>query len=279
MEVNYSFHHAMVLVNDVSLAATDYAGLGFTISEGGRLGNGGLQNAVVLFPDGSNLELLGFRPRWLLPGLQILKRAGLLSFIIHRRSWMVRRIILKAAANKGLLDFFVLSGSIEDDVELARRRGLGLEGPLPFSEVLADGQDISWLLASPYALDVPFIIEYLTQKPGGEHHPNGAEGVAGVTVAVTDLDASVARYKQLLGVDPSEGAASPLPEARTVDFPLGPTTITLAMPVGKSDSLRGHLAKRGEGPYALRLRTTNSGSTGMLDPARTHGARLELVPE
>ena len=278
MEVKYSLDHAMILVNDVCLAAADYAGLGFKISEGGRLGNGGLQNAVVLFPDGSHLELLGFRRRWLLPGLQLLKRVGLLSLILRRRSSIVRRIMLKAAASKGLLDFFVSSGSIEDDVEQARRRGLRLERPLPFSEVLSDGQEISWLLASPHALDVPVIIEHSMQMPGGEHHPNGVEGVAGVTVAVTDLDASVARYKQLLGFDPSEGASA-LSEARTVDFPFGPPTITLATPDGKSDSLRGHLARSGEGPYALRLRTAKSGRVGMLDPARTHGARLELVPE
>ena len=277
MEPRFSFDHAMVLVNDVSLAATDYAALGFTVVKGGQVGNGWLQNAGVLFPDGTYVELLGFRRRWVLPALRILKRTGLLSLIFRRRSWIERRFLLKAAASKGLLDFAVLSGSIEDDVELAHRRGLGLEGPLPFSLVRPDGQDISWLQASPYALDVPFIIEYVTQRSGGEHHPNGAEGVAGVTVVVTDLDASVARYKQLLGVEPSEGAASPLPEAQTVDFPLGSATITLATPVGKSDSLRGHLARGGEGPYTLRLRTTKSGSAGMLDPARTHGARLELV--
>ena len=279
MEPRYSFDHAMILVNDVSLATTGYAGLGFTILEGGQVGNGWLQNAGVLFLDGSYVELLGFRRRWVLPALRILKRAGLLSLILSRRSWIERRFLLKATASKGLLDFAVLSGSIEDDVGLARRRGLGLEGPLSFTLVRPDGQDISWLQASPYAPDVPFIVEYVTQRSAGEHHPNGAEGVAGVTVAVTDLDASVARYRQLLGVDPSEGAASPLPEARTVDFALGSSTITLATPVGKSDSLRGHLARRGEGPYALRLRTTKSGSAGMLDPARTHGARLELVPE
>ena len=277
MEVNYSFDHAMVLVNDVSLAATDYAALGFTVAKGGQVGNGWLQNAGVLFPDGSYVELLGFRRRWVLPALRILKRAGLLRLILPRRSWIERRFLSKAAARKGLMDFAVLSGSIEDDVELARRRGLGLESPLPFSLVRPDGQDISWLQASPYALDVPFIVEYVTQRSGGEHHPNGAEGVAGVTVAVTDLDASAARYRQLLGVDPSEGAVSPLPEARTVDFVLGSATITLATPAGKSTSLRGHLARQGEGPYFLKLRTSRSISAGTLDPTRTHGARLELV--
>lgn len=206
MEPRYSFDHAMVLVNDVSSAITGYAGMGFTIAEGGQVGNGWLQNAGVLFLDGSYVELLGFRRRWVLPALRILRRAGLLSLILARRSWIERRFLLKAAASRGLLDFAVLSGSIEDGVELARRRGLGLEGPVPFSLVRPDGQDISWLQASPYALDVPFIVEYVTQRSGGEHHPNGAEGVAGVTVAVTDLDASVARYRQLLGVDPSEGA-------------------------------------------------------------------------
>ena len=62
MEPRYSFDHAMVLVNDVSSATTSYTGMGFTIAEGGQVGNGWLQNAGVLFLDGSYVELLGFRP-------------------------------------------------------------------------------------------------------------------------------------------------------------------------------------------------------------------------
>ncbi len=279
MEVNYSFDHAVVVVNDLSAATADYSALGFTVTQGGEHENGQTHNALMVFPDGSSLELLGFRHRWALPALRILKRIGVLRLGVSRRPPVERRFVQKFAVGKGLVDFALLSRSIEDELDAVRRRGLPIEGPLPFGRVQPDGQRVSWLLSVPLAPDLPFLIGQLTLERGREHHPNGAEGVAGVTVAVTDLDASVARYKQLLGVDPSEGAASPLQGARIVDFPLGSTTITLATPVGESDSLRAHLAKRGEGPYALRLRTTKSGSAGMLDPDRTHGARLELVPE
>ena len=142
-----------------------------------------------------------------------------------------------------------------------------------------DGQRVSWLWGVPLAPDLPFLIGDVTPSREREHHPNGVEGVAGIAVAVTDLDASVRRYRALLGVEPSEGSASPLPEARTVDFELNSTTITLATPDSKTSPLRGHLARRGEGPYALRLRTSNSEYAGTLDLMRTHGARLELVPE
>ena len=43
--------------------------------------------------------------------------------------------------------------------------------------------------------------------PEGEvrRHPNGATGIAGVTVAVADVEASLARYRAFLGPDAVSG--------------------------------------------------------------------------
>ncbi len=279
MEVNYTFDHAVVLVNDLSSATRDYTALGFAVTQGGEHENGQTHNALMVFPDGSFLELLGFRRRWALPALRILKRIGVLRLGVSRRQPMERRFVPKFAVGKGLVDFALLSRSIEDDLDAVRRRGLAIEGPLSGGRVQPDGQRVSWLWGVPLAPDLPFLIGDVTPSRERGHHPNGVEGVAGIAVAVTDLDASVRRYNALLGVEPSEGSASPLPEARTVDFELNSTTITLATPDSKTSPLRGHPARRGEGLYALRLRTSNSANAGTLDLIRTHGARLELVPE
>lgn len=279
MEGNYSFDHAVVVVNDLSAATADYSALGFTVTQGGEHENGQTHNALMVFPDGSYLELLGFKRRWALPALRILKRIGVLRLGVSRRPPMERRFVPKLAAGKGLMDFALLSRSIEDELDAVRRRGLAIEGPLPGGRVQPDGQRVSWLLGVPLAPDLPFLIGDVTPSREREHHANGVEGVAGLTVGVADIDASVTRYKALLGMEPSEGSAMPLPETRTVDFTLDSATITLATLTGKSSPLRGHLARRGEGLYALRLRTPKSASAGMLDPARTHGAGLELVTE
>lgn len=279
MEGNYSFDHAVVVVNDLSAATADYSALGFTVTQGGEHENGQTRNALMAFPDGSFLELLGFKRRWGLPALRILKRIGILRLGVSRRPPVERRFVPKLAAGKGLMDFALLSRSIEDELDAVRRRGLAIEGPFPGGRVQPDGQRVSWLLGVPLAPDLPFLIGDVTPSRERDHHANGVEGVAGVTVGVADIDASVGRYKALLGLEPSEGSAMPLPETRTVDFTLGSATITLAMPTGKSSPLRGHLARRGEGIYALRLRTPKSASAGLLDPARTHGAGLELMPE
>lgn len=279
MEGNYSFDHAVVVVNDLSAATADYSALGFTVTQGGEHENGQTHNALMVFPDGSSLELLGFKRRWALPALRILKRIGVLRLGVSRRPPVERRFIPKFAAGKGLMDFALLSRSIEDELDAVRRRGLAIEGPLPFGRVQPDGQRVSWLLSVPLTPDLPFLIGDVTPSRERDHHANGVEGVAGITVGVADIDASVARYKALLGMEPSEGSAMPLPETRTVDFTLDSATITLAMPTDKSSPLRGHLARRGEGIYTLRLRTPKSASAGMLDPARTHGAGLELAPE
>jgi catechol 2,3-dioxygenase-like lactoylglutathione lyase family enzyme len=279
MEGNYSFDHAVVVVNDLSAATADYAALGFTVTQGGEHENGQTHNALMVFPDGSSLELLGFKRRWALPALRILKRIGVLRLGVSRRPPVERRFVPKFAAGKGLMDFALLSRSIEDELDAVRRRGLAIEGPLPFGRVQPDGQRVSWLLSVPLAPDLPFLIGDVTPSRERDHHANGVEGVAGVTLGVADLDASVARYKALLGREPNEGSAITLPEARTMGFMLDSATITLAMPIGHSRHLRSHLAQRGEGPYALRLRTSNSEYVGTLDLIRTHGARLELVPK
>jgi hypothetical protein len=46
-----------------------------------------------------------------------------------------------------------------------------------------------------------------------------------------------------------------------------------------ADALRARLETRGEGPYALALRTSDATSVGTLDQARTHGVPIELVAE
>ncbi len=95
-------------------------------------------------------------------------------------------------------------------------------------------------------------------------HPNGVSGIAGLTVAVAALDASVARYRALLGGDESGPA-----------FTLGAATIELAGP--DSGGVRERLAARGEGIHALALRVDAAANAGPLDLGRTHGASIELV--
>jgi len=131
---------------------------------------------------------------------------------------------------------------------------------------------------------VPFLCGDVTprslrvQEGDVRRHDNGVTGVASVTVAVRDVEASRARYAALLGT----GADAPVVEAeilggpaRTATLPLGPrTTVTLASPSGTDGALAQALASRGEGPVAAVFRGK---TTGNLDPRLAHGAQLAIT--
>jgi hypothetical protein len=254
--------HIVILVNDLAATIVDYTALGFTVTPGGEHTGGATHNALVVFADDAYLELIAF------------KRPA------PEHHWYRH-----SALGEGLIDFALLPTAIEADLAAARERGLAIEGPFPGGRLRPDGQQVAWQSGRALTPDLPFLCGDVTPRAlrvpeGAERaHANGVTGVAGLTVAVADLGASVARYRALLGTPEREGALSNLPSAaRTATFTLGNTTITLATPADDSDTpLSARLASRGEGPFTLALRGLNQGAT--FDLSLAHGARMELVAE
>jgi catechol 2,3-dioxygenase-like lactoylglutathione lyase family enzyme len=256
--------HIVILVSDLAAASADYAALGFTVMPGGEHTGGATHNALVIFADDTYLELIAFkRPE---PG---------------HRWWR------HSAAGEGLVDYALLPGAIEADIAAARARGAAYEGPASGGRLRPDGQQVSWQLGMPPTPDLPFLCGDVTPRalrvPAGavRQHPNGVIGISGLTIVVDDLEASVARYRALLGRDPVEQLAA-APGAHFAAFALGGATITLAAPStdiapNGEGSLRARLAARGEGPYALALRTGSAANAGSLDQGHTHGVPIELV--
>lgn len=258
--------HVVILVGDLTRASADYAELGFTVVPGGTHADGVSHNALVIFGDGTYFELIAFTQpaqdhRW----WQLSQRGG-----------------------AGLIDYALLPGDIIQDVSDARARGLALDGPTSGGRVRPDGERLAWQSARARTSDVPFLCADSTPRvlrvPEGDarQHENGAQGIAGVTIAVDDLEASVARYQALLG---EPFVASPAVVAglgmRAAAVYLGGTRITLASPSEASGpagaALREHLARQGEGPYAVAVAVHSGTRLGALDPRQTHGARLEFV--
>ncbi len=257
--------HLVILVEDLAAASADYAALGFAVTPGGEHADGATHNALVVFADDTYLELIAFR------------RAA-----PEHRWWR------HTALGPGLIDFALLPGAIEQDVAAARARGLSLDDPRPGGRRRPDGQRVAWQTALPATPDLPFLCGDVTPRelrvPAGDarRHPNGATGIAALTVAVADLDASAARYRALLGRD----LVQPLPTApagaRFAAFAIGDAAIMLAQPAGDGETsaaLEARLAGRGEGPFALALRAGGGASAGPLNPACAHGVPIELVVE
>jgi len=240
--------HIVILVDDLAAASADYAALGFTVTPGGEHTGGATHNVLVVFADDTYLELIAF------------KRPA------PEHQWFRH-----AAIGEGLIDFALLPGAIEDDIASARERGLAIEGPTPGGRLRPDGQRVAWRTGRALTPDLPFLCSDVTPRalrvPEGaaRQHANSVTGIAGLTVAVADLDASAARYRALLGT-----------YEHGLTFRLSTAMIVLAGS-DSGDMARERLARRGEGPLALTLRINIAGSAGTLDPTRAHHVPIELI--
>jgi catechol 2,3-dioxygenase-like lactoylglutathione lyase family enzyme len=263
----HSIDHIVILVNDLEQAIADYTALGFTVVRGGEHPGRATHNALVAFVDGAYLELIAFqRPAE------------------EQRWWQ-----LGQRGGEGLVDYALLPSSTADVVAAARSRGLELEGPTDGGRLRPDGERLRWQTARAATSDLPFLCGDLTPRslrvPEGEacQHANGVLGVAGLTIAVADLDATLVRYQALLDEVAAISPPAPIPGLgiRAATVRLGAAQLTLVSPLGEAGlagvALHEHLAVWGEGPYAVAFLAAAWGNIGPLDPLRAHGARLELV--
>ena len=283
MGTAFSLDHVVVHVDDLDTGIADFTALGFTVIRGGEHPRMGTHNALITFADGSYLELIAFKRRSGPPPVKMPKHVRAEELKAEQASPAARHMRAWETAGEGLVDFALVPETIEDAMAAARRRGLDLEGPLPGGRVRPDGRQVSWQLGIPDAFDLPFLCADVTPRalrvPEGaaREHANGVTGIEGILILVTALAITVPRYRALLDIGPAPGSAFVWPDARAADFPLGTTVISVAEPITHSGPLWDHMNRSGEGPYALTLRTSDQTREGVLDLARTHGARIALV--
>jgi hypothetical protein len=205
---------------------------------GGTHRDGTTEMSIVGFDDGSYLELIGLageeRPaRW--PAV-ITEDGG-------PTAWAIR-VEDVARTAKDLID-----------------RGVQVRGPIHDHRERPDGTRVEWdhcLFGGPSARQVfPFAITDRTPRsyrvsptPGVANSP--LRGIGEVVVAVTDLDAAVARFKRVFRLPAPERATHDHFQAHVAHFPGQP--LTLAEPRGKS-WLRGRLDAFGPRPVGVLLVT------------------------
>jgi catechol 2,3-dioxygenase-like lactoylglutathione lyase family enzyme len=250
--------HLVIVVSDLEAAAEDYRSLGFTVVPGGRHPGVGTYNALIAFSDSSYIELIGFyQPRadhrWWAP----LQRGG------------------------GLVDFCLQTDDLAGDLQTLRRAGVDIGDPEARNRRRPDGVEIRWTFAlarGPNRGVAPFIIADVTGRdvrvPAERSHANGVTGIGTVTVAVSDVAAVRYWYAQVLG-RPGEDIRRADVSGAGVRFMMGPHTFDFVAPVDVRSPLVDWLGQRGSSPYAVTL-TASAHRPGLLDPGKTHGARLSV---
>src|SRR5688572_2537486 len=86
--VSLQLDHVIIAVHDLQTAIDDYRRLGFTVLKGGTHANRATENALVVFVDGSYLELLTRTGEAALPGLVdfsglVSRKEGLVGFALR----------------------------------------------------------------------------------------------------------------------------------------------------------------------------------------------------
>jgi len=176
--------HVVIAVADLERAVGSCAQAGFTVVPGGRHPGRNTRNALIVFEDGAYLELITYS-----------------APSPDERWW--REL---AAHGDGFVDFALLPQDLPAAIAQAQARGLAdMRGPLPGSRDRPDGVHVAWHTARQAQHDLPFLCADLTPRAlrvaegAVRRHRNGALGIAQVTVAVRDVQASLARYRALLG--------------------------------------------------------------------------------
>jgi len=251
--------HIIVAVRDLDQAMEDFRTLGFTVFFGGQHAGGKTHNALICLADGSYIELIAPTDPANPPDDSPYLGLG-----------------------RGFAGYALLTDDIDAQARALKAQGFPIVGPLPGGRKRGDGQLLAWRTLFLHGSLSPFLIVDETPRvlrvPDDADklaHANGAIGIRELVVAVPDLTAASERYTAIFGQDPEPGPA--MDGAETRGFALEGCRVIIAAPTDDAGPLAAHLREAGESPWLCRVATEDQTRVGLLDLARTHGARFELV--
>jgi len=268
--------HVMICVPDLRTGVDAYTRIGFDVRPGGEHTGRGTHNAIA-FTEHDYLELLAVRDRDEYRAAS--PDGGLIEFL---------------ATGGGFRYVAVQSDDLAADVRAMRERGVEVSEVGDGSRRTPAGRELRWksaTLGARHALPI-FFIQHFTplaerRGPQAGTHPNGAQRVDRVYIAVTDVAASAATYARVLGLPVPKVQRGAVIKADMAVFDLGPTGLTVAQPMEPGPAADA-LARRGPGPFQALYRTSSMEAAarwmadhGVPPPARgirNTGEQAMLVP-
>ncbi len=240
---------AELTVDHVSVAGADLkqmqarlAALGIPSEYGGPHSNHATQMALTSFPDGSYLELIALQDQ---PDAK--------AVAAHYWSKQIQ-------GNAGPAAWAVRAKNMAAEVERLRAAGIVVSMPVRSGRERPDGTRLEWEAAQvgqePNGTFFPFLIRDFTPRearafPEGKPATHNFTGIRYVVIAVRDLKASSARYRQAYGL----GAPTELEDtkfgARLAVF--AGTPVMLAEPLNPQSWVAERIERFGEGPCAFVL--------------------------
>ncbi|MDZ4764694.1 MAG: VOC family protein [Chloroflexota bacterium] len=183
--------HVVVAVHDLERATADYRALGFTVLSGGVHANGATHNALIVFEDGTYIELLARTGKPPTPNM--------IDFSVL------------LTGSEGVVGYALGTDDIDSAAARLRAARIAIGAILPGERRRPDGTLIQWRLmqiepdgqAHGFA---PFLIQDVTARElrvptdqAAATHANGAVGIDAVDIVVKSFEASLKRYQAILG--------------------------------------------------------------------------------
>ena len=250
-------HHIVVLVKDLQQAVDDYVKLGFNVTAGGVHFGGISQNALILFEDGTYLELLALRPGIRTNLLRLLYKTGILWLFRKSKYRIALRFYGRAFdSNEGIIDFALLTDDLANDLRSIRKKGIFFTRPLEAGRHRPDGKVLRWKMLAPVLKTLPFLITglqpHLTPDSQSMKHVNGVSGLKGLALFVPENNHQVKQaFQNVLGKPPTINGKLDHTICR---FDLHNYFIDLLIPNSPREK-KGEVQKHGLGLYALNFKS------------------------
>ncbi|MEZ4666791.1 MAG: VOC family protein [Anaerolineae bacterium] len=262
-----SFHldHVVIAVHDLQQAMTDYRELGFNPVYGGEHVGGKTHNALIVFEDGTYLELLAPTSPALLTNVDPNDQTNFMFLF---------------AGGEGLVAFALGSDNLEADVAAMELRGVAIMLQPPNGRARPDGQQLAWRSAMLNdGSMLPFFIQDITPRtlrvpndPTITTHANGVKMITELTISTSSLAESLPYYETLLGEEFNRSAH----DGKVISEPCKLSLIEM-------DVATHTLSNRAQKTFAVQLSHLTLGTSAPvgkvaeLDRRLTHNVDLALI--
>ena len=220
--ISTTFDHVVVTVFDLEQAIADFSGEGFEVVRGGA--HGSTEMAMVLFADGTYVELISMRSPMLRRILRLAGRAGLLRRLLEKKSDVYQRLTSWFGRSPGPVDWCVRVVSLDETLAHWKNIGIPCLESSAFQRTRPNGQTARWRLGAAFDNTLPFVIEDSTdvriRVPDDlvPSHPNRVLGIRCLHVSVEDPKNLTTQF---------EKAFSWVATDKQADFEFGPTRVQL----------------------------------------------------
>lgn len=179
--ISAKFDHIVVTVANLDRAVADFSDLGFEVTRGGA--HGQTEMAMIVFADGTYIELISLRASMLRRLLKLAGRIGVLHRLLARKPDVYRRLMSWFGRAPGPVDWCIRVADLDGTVAHWKNAGLSCLESGTFHRTRPDGLIARWRLGSSVDVDLPFAIEDSTDvrirvpDDPTPSHLNGALGI------------------------------------------------------------------------------------------------------